>query len=102
MKKNNFQLFYCFHVAALLFMSARPIWGRFLPILMVFCQNYQKSQIFRSKLWFFVILNTSLRFWFKILSRGAPFYFRPILADFHEYTLNITSHHVIEAIDGYF
>ena len=30
--KKNFQLFYCFHVAALLFMSARPIFGHFLLI----------------------------------------------------------------------
>ena len=47
----------------------------FLPILMVFSQNYQKSQIFRYKFWFIVILNISLPFWFKILSGGGNFLF---------------------------
>ena len=30
----------------------------------------------------------------------AIFNFRPILADFHEYTLNMTSYHLTEAIKG--
>ena len=30
--KKNCHLFYCFHVAALSFMSTRPILGYFLPI----------------------------------------------------------------------
>ena len=47
---------------------------------------------------FFVIVNTFLHFWCK----KATFKFRPILADFHEYTLNMASYHVTEAIDGYF
>ena len=33
---------------------------------------------------------------------GATFNFRTILADFHEYTLHMTSYHVTEAINGYF
>ena len=66
--QKNFQLFYCFHVAPLLFMNARQILRHFLTIFMVFLINYQKSQSFHSKLWFFAIFNTSLPFWFKILS----------------------------------
>ena len=34
--------------------------------------------------------------------QGATFNFRPILADFHEYTLNMMSYHVTEAINGNF
>ena len=32
----------------------------------------------------------------------ATFNLRPILADFHEYTLDMTSYHVTVAIIGYF
>ena len=34
--KNDFQLFYCFHVTALLFMSSRAISGHFLAHLLSF------------------------------------------------------------------
>ena len=34
--------------------------------------------------------------------QGATFNFREILANFHEYTLNMPSFHVTEATDGYF
>ena len=33
---------------------------------------------------------------------GATFNFRPILVDFHEHILNMTSYHLTEAINGYF
>ena len=61
-------MFYCFHVAALLFMSAQPILGHFLLIFMVFRQNYQKLQILVQNYDALVILNISLPFWLKILS----------------------------------
>ena len=44
---------------------------------------------------FFVILNTSLSFWLKILSGGGRNF--QFSADFHEYTLNMTSYRVTEA-----
>ena len=60
-------MFYCFHVAALLLMSAQPILGHFLLIFMVFRQNYQKLQILVQNYDAFVIFNISLPFWLKIL-----------------------------------
>ena len=58
---------------------------------MVLRQNCQ----FSLKIVIFVI--SGAKFW-----PGATFNFRPILADFHEYTLNMASYHVTEAINGYF
>ena len=58
---------------------------------------------FSFKIVIFVILNTSLEtFQVQNSVQRATFNFRPILADFHEYTLNMTSYHVTEAINGYF
>ena len=43
-----------------------------------------------------------------LFSRDSPFVheclanFRSLLVDFHEYTLNMTSYHVTEAINGHF
>ena len=98
---NYFQLFYCFHVTAFLFTSARPISGHF-HFLMVLGQNCQKSQNFSLKLWFFCHFEYFCSFLVQNSVRGgggggeSTFSFRPILADFHEYTLNITSYHVSE------
>ena len=100
--KNNFQLFYYFHVAALLFMSARLSFGHLLPIFDGFSSKLPGIANFSLRIVIFIILDTSLPFWLKILSGGATFNFRTILADFHEYTLNMTSYHMTEAINGYF
>ena len=60
-----------------------------------FCQNYQESQIFRSKLCFF------LSFYILLYLSGAKscpegnFQFS---ANSREYTLNMTSYQVTEAI----
>ena len=101
--KKNFQLFYCFHVAALLFMSVRPIFGHFLPIFDGFSSKLPGIANFSLKIVIF------LSFWILLylsgsnFVRGTTFNFRTILADFHaEYTLNMTSYHVTEAINGYF
>ena len=79
-------------------MSARPILGHLLPIFDGFSSKLPDITKFSLQ----IVLNTSLHFWGKILSGGATFNFRPILADFHEYTLNMTSYQVTEAINGYF
>ena len=79
-------------------MSVQLILGHFCPFLMVFRQNYQKSQSFSSKLWF-------LSFWILLYLSGSKFCpgdnFQ-FSANFHEYTLNMTSYHVTEAINGIF
>ena len=101
--KTNSQLFCCFHVTALLFMSARPILGHFLPIFYGFSSKLPDIPKLSLKIViFFLILNTSLHFWCKIPNGGQLSIFEQILADFHEYTLNMASYHVIEAINGYF
>ena len=68
---KKIKLVYCFHVAALLFMSARPILGHFLPIFDGFSSKLPGIANFSLKIViFFIILDTSLPFWFKILSGG--------------------------------
>ena len=100
--ENKFQLFYCFHVAALLFISAQPILGHFLPIFDGFSSKLPGIANFSLKIViFFIILDTSLPFCFKILS-GDNFQFSVNFGRFSEYTLNMTSYHVTEAINGYF
>ena len=99
--KKDFQLFYCFHVISLLFMSARPILGHFLPIFDDISSKLPEIAKFSLKIDFcyFEYFSTFLvqnSVWV------ATFNFRPILADFHECTSNMTSYHVIEAINGYF
>ena len=108
--EKNFQLFYCFYVAALLFMSPRPILGHFLLIFYCFSLRFLIKTARDRK--FFAQNCDFLSFWtviylsgLKFCPRdggGATFNFRIILADFHKYTLNMTSYHVTEAINGYF
>ena len=70
---------------------------------MVFVKTTTNRKFLAQNCDFFAILNISLPLWFKILSGGgATFNFRLILADFHEYTLSMTSYHVTETINGYF
>ena len=82
-------------------MSARPILGHFLSMFDGFSSKLPEISKFSLKIViFFVTLNASLPFWFKILSGGGATF--NISADFHEYTLNMMSYHVTEAINGYF
>ena len=66
--KNNFQLFYCFHLEALLFMNARIIVGHLLPIFDGCSLKLPEIAKSLLKIVFFVILNTSLPFWFEIFT----------------------------------
>ena len=84
--KKNFQLFYCFHVAALLFMSARPILGHFLPIFDGFSSKLPGTANVSLKIVIFYHSGYLSTFLVQNFDRGATFNFRPILADFHEYT----------------
>ena len=101
--KKNFQLFYCFHVAALLFMSARPIFGHFLPIFLWFpIKTTRNRKFFAQNCDFFYHFGYFSTFLAQNFVQGATFNFRTILADFHEYTLNMTSYQATEAINSYF
>ena len=100
--KKKLQFCYCFHVAALLFMSDRPILGHFLPIFDGFSSKLPGIANFSLKTVIFYHFGYFSTFLVQNFVQGATFNFQPILADFHEYTLNMTSYHVTEAINGYF
>ena len=100
--KKKISIVLLFHVAALLFMSARPILGHFLPILDGFSSELPGIANFSHKIMIFYHFGYLSTFLVQNFVQGATFNFRPILADFHEYTLNMTSYHVTEAINGYF
>ena len=89
-------------MAALLFMSARPILGDFLPIFDGFSPKLPGITNFSLKIVNFLLFWILLCLSGSKFCPGATFNFRPILADFHEYTLNIASYHAIEAINDYF
>ena len=89
-------------MAAILFMSARPIFGHFLPIFDGFSSKLPGIANFSLKIVIFYHFGYFSIFLAQNFVRGATFNFRTILADFHEYTLNMTSYHVTEAINGYF
>ena len=97
--RKKIQLFYCFHVAALLFMSPRPFLGHFLLIFYCFSSELPGITNFSLKI---VIFYHFGYFSIQNFVRGATYNFRTILADLHEYTLNMTSYHVNEAINAYF
>ena len=65
--KKNFQLFYCFHVAALLFISARPILGHFLPIFLWFLIKTARNRKFFAQNCDF------LSFWILLYLSGSKF-----------------------------
>ena len=83
-------------------MSARPILGHFLPIFYGFSSKLPGIANFSLKIVIFYHFGHFSIFLVQNFVRGTTFNFRPILADFHEYTLNMTSYHVTEAINGYF
>ena len=91
-----------FHVAAFLFMSARPILGHSLPIFDGFSSELPGIANFLLKIMIFYHFGYLSTFLVQNFVRRATFNFQPILADFHEYTLNMTSYHVTEAINSYF
>ena len=87
--KNDFQLAYCF--LPYVHECSAKIIGHFLPIFDGFLSKLSEIAKFSLKIVIFlVIFNASLPIWCKILSGGTTFIFRPIWADFHEYTLNMT------------
>ena len=83
-------------------MSAGPILGHFLPIFDGFSSKLPGIENFSLKIVIFYHFEYFSTFLVQHFVRGATFNFRPILADFHEYTLIMTSYHVTEAINGYF
>ena len=96
------KLFYCFHVAVLLFISARPISGHFLPIFHGFSSKLPEiARNFSLKIVILCHFEYFSTFLVQNSIQEATFNFQPIFADFHEYTLNM-SYHVTEAINGYF
>ena len=95
-------MFYCFQVAALLFMSVRTILGHFLPIFYGFSAKLPGIANFSLKIVLFYNFGYFSTLLVQNFVPGATFNFRTILADFHEYTLNMTSYHVTEEINGYF
>ena len=84
-------------------MSAWPILGHFLPIFYGFWSKLQVIAKFSLKI---MIFFCHFEYFFTVLVQnsvlGATLNFQPILADVHEYTSNMTSYHVTEAINGYF
>ena len=101
---KKIELFYCFHVAAILFMSLRPILGHFLLIFYCFSSKLPGIAVSHQNANFSFKIVMFLSFWILLYLSGSKFYpgggatfnFRTILADFHEYTLNMTSYHVTE------
>ena len=90
-------------MTALLFRSARPILGHFLPIFDGFSSKLPDITKFSLKIVIFCHFEYFYTFLVQNSERGgATFKFWPILADFHKYTLNMASYHVTEAINGYF
>ena len=83
-------------------MSAQPILGHFLPIFYGFSSELPGIANFLLKIMIFYHCGYLSTFLVQNFVRGTTFNFRPILADFHEYTLNMTSYHVTEAINDYF
>ena len=79
-----------------------PIFGHFLPIFYGFSSKLPGIANFSLKIVIFYHFGYFSIFLAQNFVRGATFNFRTILADFHEYTLNMTSYHVTEAINGYF
>ena len=80
--KKNFKLVYCFHVAALLLMSARPILGHFLPIFDGFSSKLPGIANFSLKSVIFYHFDNFSTFLVQNFFRRATFNFRPILDDF--------------------
>ena len=85
-------------------MSPPPILGHFLLIFDCFSSKLPGIANFSLKnviFYHFGYFSTFLVQHF-VGGGGATFNFRTILADFHEHTLNTTSYHVTESINGYF
>ena len=87
---------------ALLFMRTRPVLGHFLSIFDGFSSKLPQIVMFLLKIVTFCHFEYFSTFLVQNSVQQATFHFWPILVDFHEYTLNMTSYHVTEAINGYF
>ena len=100
--KKEFSIVLLFSRDSPLFMSVWPNLGHFLATF-VFSSKLLEIAKYSLK----IVIFCHFEYFFTLLVqnsvRGATFNFRPILADFHEYTLDMTScHDVTEAINGYF
>ena len=71
-------------------MSARRILGHFLPIFHGFSSKLAEIAKFSLKVLIFCHFEYFSIFLVENFVWGATFNFWPILADFHEYTLNMT------------
>ena len=76
--KREFHLLYCFHVAALLLMSARPILGHFLHIFDGFSSKLPEIAKFSLKIVIFCYFEYLSTFLVQNSVRGATFNFPPI------------------------
>ena len=83
-------------------MSARPILCHFLAHFLWFFVKTARNRTTFAENCDFCHSEYVYSFLVQNFVRGATFNFRPILADFHEYTLNMASYHVIETVDSYF
>ena len=82
-------------------MIAQPIFGHFLLIFDGFSSKLPGISNFSLKIVIFCHFGYFSTILSQNLVQGPTFNFRTILADFHEYTLDMTSYHVTEAINGY-
>ena len=73
-----------------------------LPIFYGFSSKLAGIGKFSLKIMIFYHFGYFSTFLVQNFVRGGTFNFRTILTDFHGYTLNMTSYHVTEGINGYF
>ena len=86
-------------MAALLLVSAWLILGHFLHIFYGFSSKLPEIVKFSHKIVIFLSFSILLYLPGSKFCPGSNFQFS---ADFHKYTLNMTSYHVTGAINGYF
>ena len=101
-EQNNLSAAKSFDELRYLFMSAQPVLGYFLAYFYGFSSKLPEMANFSLKIIIFCHFEYFFIFLVQNSVQGATFNFRPILADFRECTLNMTSYHVTEALGGYF
>ena len=77
-------------------------WSLFAHFLWFLIKTTRNRKFFTQNCDFFNHFGYFSTFLAQNFVQGATFNFRTILADFHEYTLNMTSYQVTEAINSYF
>ena len=83
-------------------MSPRPILGHFLLIFYCFSSKLPGIANFSLKIVMFYHFGYFSTFLVQNFVREATFNFWTVLADFQEYTLNMTSYHVTEQLMAIF